>query len=201
MEEDWWLLSRRTRWKRDWKWLMSIKRTGVTLAWLIIAATVCAGCSTPSSGGTPPSSTVAVPHGWKTYTYGKATISVPSDWAVVSHYVCPDADGPGVVYLGPSENPGASCSPASFHHINTVTVTPLQLLPAGATYPSLCSGKVNGLRVYVGPCSSGNPRGIVIYSIPSLGLQAIGSGTSSEDVTGPGTGTVVGQVLHTLRHR
>jgi hypothetical protein len=178
---------------------MSIKRTGVTLASLVIAATVGAGCSTASSGGTPPSSTVAIPHGWKTYTYGKAKISVPSNWAVVTDYTCPDTVASGVLYLGPGNHPGASCSPSA--RIDSVTVTPLQPLPAGATYPSSCSVKMNGLRVYVGPCTSSNPGGIVIYWIPALGVQAYGMGTNTENVTGPGTGTAVGRVLHTLRRQ
>jgi len=176
---------------------MNIRRTGATVVSLVIAASLCAGCSTTSSGGTPPSSTVAVPSGWKTYAYGKAKISVPSNWAAVSDYTCPDTVSPGVLYLGPSKNPGDSCP--AYPRIDTVTVTPLQPLPAGASYPSLCSLKMNGLVVFVEPCTSSNPGGIVIYSIPSLGVRAEGTGTSSENVTGSGTGTVVGRVLHTLR--
>jgi hypothetical protein len=174
---------------------MSIRRAATTLASLLLAASVCAGCSGTSPVGTPPSSTV-VPPGWKTYTYGNARISVPSNWVVVTDYTCPDTVAPGVLYLGPSRNPGEVCpfTPS----IDTVTVTPL---PAGTPDQPQCPIQMNGLRVYLGPCSSSNPIAVVFYNIPSLGIRAEGMGTNSQNVTGSGTGTVVGQVLHTLRPR
>ncbi len=42
---------------------------------------------------------------------------------------------------------------------------------------------MNGLAVYVGPCTSSNAAGIVVYSIPALGVQAVGIGTLNENVT------------------
>ena len=175
---------------------MSVGRAATTLASLLLAASVCAGCSTTSSVGSPPNSSVAIPGGWKTYTYGKAKISVPSDWVVVTNYLCPDTVAPGALYLGPSKNLGEVCPQTP--SVDTVTVTPL---PAGAANQSQCTIKMNGLRVYLGPCSSSNPIGVVFYDIPSLGISAEGMGTSSQNVTGSGTGTAVGQVLHTLRRR
>jgi hypothetical protein len=168
------------------------------LALLLITAGVCAGCSTSGSAGAPPSSTIAVPHGWKTYTYGKAQISVPSNWAVMTNYPCPGSRSTGTLYLGPPKGPPYASCPADVGQANSVTLTPL---PAGALDQSQCAIKMNGLRVYVGPCSTSDAAGIVFYDIPSLGLRADGMGGSGENVTGPGTGTVVGQVLHTLRRR
>ncbi len=170
---------------------MSIRRAAAALASILLAASVCTGCSTTSSV-VPPSSTVPVPRGWKTYTYGKAKISVPRNWAVVTDYTCPDTVAPGVLYLGPSRNPGEVCP--FTRNIDTVTVTPL---PAGTSDQSQCIIKMNGLRVYLGPCGSSNPIGLAFYDIPSLGIRAKGGGSNGQ--TGPGT--VVHKVLQTLRLR
>jgi hypothetical protein len=176
-------------------------RSGIRPASLLIAAILLiavilgAACSlTTTTTGT--SATHLVPRGWKTYTYGRARISVPNDWAVVTNYNCPGSHPLGVLYLGPPQDPSASC-PFSGSQ-NSVTVTSIA---SGATYQSpLCSQiRVNGVRVFVGPCGSSNPGGLVIYWVPALGVEAIGMGIISENVTGPGTGTIVGQVLHTLR--
>jgi hypothetical protein len=177
---------------------MIIRRAATTLALLLIGATVGAAWSTTTSAGAPPSTTAAVPHGWKTYTYGKAQVSVPSDWAVRTNYLCPGSKSTGTLYLGPPKGPPYASCPADVGETNSVTVTPL---PAGAPDQSQCPIKLNGLRVYVGPCSTSDAAGIVLYDIPSLGVRAEGMGGSGENVTGPGSGTVVGQVLHTLRRR
>ena len=84
---------------------------------------------------------------------------------------------------------------------NTVTLTPI---PETATIgPLVCPPmrRMNGLRVSVGPCGSSDAAGLVIYLIPSLGVEAVGTGTSTENVTGAGEGTIVGRVLHTLRQK
>jgi hypothetical protein len=159
-----------------------------------------AGCSasTTSSGGPPSRSTVAIPDGWKTYTYGKAQISVPGDWAIMSNYLCAGLSSSGTLYLGPPKGPPYASCPSDSGQGDSVLVTPM---PAGTNDQSQCTIKINGLRVYFGPCGSSNAAGIVFYDIPSLGIRAVGMGGTSENVTGPGTGTVVGQVLHTLRPR
>jgi hypothetical protein len=118
-----------------------------------------------------------------------------NNWVVVTNYLCPDSRSIGTLYLGPSK--GAACSP-EIRQGNSVTVTPL---PAGTADQSQCSIRLNGLRVYFGPCTSSNAAGVIFYDIPSLGIRAEGMGRGNENVTGPGTGTVVGQVLHTLRRR
>lgn len=125
-----------------------------------VAAALCAGCSSTT---TAPSSSVAVPHGWKTYAYGKAKVSVPSDWVVVTHYICPGLVAPGALYLGPPQVLGASCVPGP--RIDSVSILPL---PGDANVPTTpaCTMTMNGLRVYVGPCTSSNPAGVIIYEIP-----------------------------------
>jgi hypothetical protein len=53
----------------------------------------------------------------------------------------------------------------------------------------------------VRPCATSDAAGIAFYDIPSLGIRTQGIGGRDENMTGPGSGTVVGQVLHTLRPR
>jgi hypothetical protein len=101
-------------------------------------------------------------------------------------------------HLGPPKGPPYASCPADAGQANSVTVTPL---PAGAPYQLQCAIKMNGLRVYVGPCSTSDAAGIVFYDIPSLGVRAEGMSGSGDKVTGLGTGTVVGRVLHTLRRQ
>jgi hypothetical protein len=84
--------------------------------------------------------------------------------------------------------------------INSVTIAPL--LPGSTFRQTACPPvKVNRLTVYIGPCSTSNAAGITEWSVPALEVQALGTGTASENVTGSGDGTVVGRVLHTLRRR
>ena len=179
---------------------MNSRRSGISLVPLVAAAAMCASCTstTASSGSTSPRSTVAVPHGWKTYTYDKARISIPSDWAVVTDYFCAGSTSVGTLYLGPPKGPPYASCPSDFRQGDSVTITPL---PAGTVDQSQCSIKMNGLRVHFGPCDSSNAAGVIFYDVPTLGVRAEGMGGRSENVTGPGTGTVVGQVLHTIRPR
>jgi hypothetical protein len=145
--------------------------------------------------------TGSIPRGWKTYTYGKAAISVPRTW-VVKHesYSCANNITPvsGTLFLL-SQSSSGLCVRSNFN-TNSVTISPL---PAGDTYRQpLCPPvKVNRLTTYIGPCSSSDAAGITIWSVPALGVQALGTGTASENVTGNGNGTVVGRILHTLRRR
>jgi hypothetical protein len=176
---------------------MHTKRIGAMLASFVIGASglgACSSTSTTAVSTTPVSA--AVPPGWKTVSFGKARISVPSTWTVEHGDRCPDHSVPGMLRLAPPTQGTQQC-PASFVDANTVS---LSLLQAGPNPTSWCPlVRINGLRVHVGPCRGTDPLGIVLYSVPSLGIYAAGTGTADENVTGPGTGTVVGQVLHTLR--
>jgi hypothetical protein len=179
---------------------MNSRLSGIALVSLVVAAAVCASCTskTVKSGNTSPRKTTTLPHGWKTYTYEQARISIPRDWAVVTNYLCAGLSSVGTLYLGlPKGPPYASC-PSDHGQGESVTITPL---PAGTADQSQCSFKMNGLRVHFGPCTSSNAAGVIFYDIPALGIRAEGRGRSNQNVTGPGTRTVVGQVLHTIRSR
>lgn len=175
---------------------MNIRRIGTTVAPLVIASIVLGPLFSVTTSATlrshHPSS---VPKGWKTYTYGKARISSTGDWAVERDSDCPIRSASGTLSLG---NPKRlSQCPDGFPNANLGMLSPLS---GGDHYNSLCPPiRVNGLDMNVGRCATSDAAGIVIYWVPALGVQAVGTGTNSENVTGPGTGTVVGRVLHTLR--
>ena len=137
-----------------------------------------------------------MPRGWKTYTYGEAEISVPGDWVVHQTYPCLDRAAPGTLELG--RPVVLSNCQAILRDATTVTLSPI---PTGAiNRSSVCPPReMNGQQVYVGPCTTSNPAGIVEYLMPALGVEAVGTGRNNENVTGPGATTVVGRVLHTLR--
>src|ERR1019366_1999536 len=67
---------------------------GVVVLPLLVAA--CSSSTTASSTTTA----VSIPSGWKTYTYGKMAIAVPSKWAVKHGTNCPNAAAPGTLLLG-----------------------------------------------------------------------------------------------------
>jgi hypothetical protein len=168
---------------------MNIRRIATILASLIVAATVCTACaSATTTEGRSTSHTVPVPSRWNTYAYAKAKISVPRNWAVIRDSNCPDASALGTLELGIPKvlSNCTEISPA----INTVT---LSSLTAGTNYKALsCSPvNVNELLVYVGPCSTSNAPGIIEWFIPTLGVEA----------TGTGSRTVVDRILHTLRRK
>lgn len=176
---------------------MNCRRSGNTLVMLVVAAAMFASCtSTRSSVKATLRSTVAVPHGWKTYSDGKARISVPADWAVLTNYFCAGSTSVGMLYLGPPKGPPYASCPSDVGQGDSVTITPL---PPGTADQPPCSFKMNGLRVHYGPCTSSNAAEVVFYDIPTLGIRAEGMGSRDQNVTGPGTGTVVGRVLHTIR--
>ena len=137
---------------------------------------------------------MAIPDGWKTYTYGKAHISVPNNWVVVRNGDCSIRSAPGTLNL---ESSGVPSCPAPPGDANDVTLTSL---PQGEHFSLRCSETINGLFASTGPCGgTSDTDGAISYVIPSLGVQAVGEGADDEDVTGPGQGAIVGRVLHTLR--
>jgi hypothetical protein len=174
--------------------------TRTALISLVVAAATGAWCTSTAggSGNTSLRKAVGIPRGWKTHTYEKARISIPSDWAVVTNYLCAGSRSVGTLYLGPPKGPPYASCPSDVGQGESVTITPL---PAGTADQSQCSFKMNGLRVHFGPCTSSNAAGVIFYDIPALGIRAEGVGSGNQNVTGPGTNTVVGQVLHTIRAR
>jgi hypothetical protein len=162
------------------------------VALIALGASACGSTTTTVATTTTPP-TASIPSGWKTYAYGKAKISVPPSWILVSSQGCAESSAPGVLALGAPRSL-ANCPVGG----NSIVVSSL---PSGdAKAMSLCPAiTVNGLRVHVLPCTGSNPRGIVQYLVPALGIEAVGAGAAGEDVTGPGADSIVGQVLHTLR--
>jgi hypothetical protein len=156
---------------------MSIRRAATTVALLLLAASVCAGCSTTSSVGTPPSSTVAVPHGWKTYTYGKMAIAVPSNWAVKHDTNCPNAAAPGTLLLG---LPAVIEQCAAFQYpMSVVTVSQLSSETSTTSVPvGQKPVTIKGIPVYLG---FGSPS-MVQWTVPSLDVQITGTGPDSSRV-------------------
>ena len=168
-------------------------RKVAAVALVAIGSAACGSSEVTAAATTQPKNDVTIPAGWKTYSYGQAKISVPERWQVATHKGCTNGSAPGLLVLG---------VPHVLTHcpvmVNTVYLQPLSsgtkdLL---AACPAIT---LNGLRVHVGPCSSSNASGLVNYSVPALNIEAVGTGTNSENVSGPGTTTVVGRVLHTLR--
>lgn len=165
--------------------------SGLGAVSLLVAG--CGGTTTASS-----STTISVPSGWTTHTYGKAAIAVPSDWTVVTDYLCYEPKGSGSLFLGPSKRPSVSCL-AYDPSVNAVIISPIEsgeIARASACEPPI---KVNGLVVYVTPCSTSNPAGMTVWTVPALGIRAIAS-QAGGSWTGSDPSTPVGRVLHTI-HR
>jgi hypothetical protein len=119
---------------------------------------------------------VTVPKGWKTYTYGKAAISVPGDWAVTYNSACPNTTAAGILLLGSST---VGC--VVYHYSPTsVAVTKIQASAENAlTNPTM----VNGTVVYV---QFGSPSRIV-WVIPALDVVVAASAPDAN------------RILHTIR--
>jgi hypothetical protein len=162
------------------------------VALLAVSASACGSATTSATSTTEPP-TASIPIGWKTYAYGRAKISVPPGWILVSSQGCADSSAPGVLALGAPRSL-ANCPVGG----NSIVVSSL---PSGdAKAMSLCPAiTVNGLRVHVLPCTGHRDKGIVQYLVPALGIEAVGAGATGEDVTGTGTDSIVSQALHTLR--
>jgi hypothetical protein len=167
------------------------------VALLALGAAAC-GSATTTGTTTAPATTptpvpVPVPPGWHSYRFARATISVPPGWVVDTDHGCGDPSATGVLALGDPTSL-ADCP------VDADSVEVSALTPAEERAVSLCPTiTVNGLAASILPCHNGTPTDIVEYLVPALGVEAVGSGTPGADVSGSGTQTVVGQVLHTLR--
>ena len=181
-------------------------RTGRRLVTGLLAVCVAsvglAACGTAdrtSTTATNPAAAVSTPRGWKTYVYEQAAISVPANWRVVTDHACPGPKGPGTLVLGlPSQSAVGCADSAQFAIADTVT---LATFPEAISDPGLGScapTPVNGLEVYIGPCSSSDAKGLIWWVVPALGVQAQGTQRGGRS-TGKLSTTVVGRVLHSLR--
>ena len=106
----------------------------------------------------------SIPNGWKTYTYGHAAISVPSNWVVKRNSDCPDARAPGTMLLGLPKVP-------QFCPLIPMSANYLEIVNAPDSNPKQVE-KVNGITVGIG---FGAPS-MITWTAPSLGIDIIGHG-------------------------
>jgi hypothetical protein len=129
--------------------------------------------------------------------YEQVAISVPSDWQVVTNYVCPEAQGPGTLFLGPSKDPEVFC-PEYRLDVDSVTVTSVPDAALPPPQVTCAPISVHGLAFDVEPCSSSDASGDTTWLVSGLGIEALATQGGGSSVGG-GSATVVGTVLHTLR--
>lgn len=183
------------------------ERTGRRLVAGLIA--VCVGsvgltaCGTAASTSpiiNHPAVARSTPQGWKTYAYEQTATSIPANWRVVTDYDgCPGAQAQGTLFLGPPKDSAVGC--AGLAQITVGDTVTLTSFPEAISDPKLSScalTRVNGLKVYVGPCSSSDAAGLTWWVVPALGVQAQATQRGGSPVRNEST-TVVGRVLHTLR--
>jgi hypothetical protein len=121
--------------------------------------------------------TVAVPEGWKTYTYGKAAVSVPGTWQVKRDTNCPNTAAPGALLLG---------YPKTIEYCPAYQSTASYLALIDRTDAAAGSGStapekpemINGVAVYVG---FGSPAALE-WTAPSLGIEIIGAGPLADRI-------------------
>jgi len=170
---------------------------GLVVGLLSILLGSCNSTSSASPNTTTRAATSTGPHGWKTYVYEQVAISVPSDWKVITNYVCPEAQSPGTLFLGPSKDPDVFC-PEYPLDVDSVTVTSVPEAALPPPQVTCAPISVHGLEVDVEPCSSSDASGDTTWLVSALGIEAQATQGGGSSVGG-GTATVVGKVLHTLR--
>jgi hypothetical protein len=160
---------------------------GGILAAVGMACALVAGPTVASARGIEQSSRShprSIPNGWRTYSYGWATISVPAAWAVRRDTDCPTTTAPGALLLGASK----ILSGCVLFHYQPHFVA-LTSIPAGegaASLPTTATPtEVNGVPVYV---LFGSPISLH-WEAPSLGVALAAAGPDAE------------RILHTLRAR
>jgi len=142
-----------------------------TLATLVLLGTACSNSTTASSANP----TVSIPSGWKTYTYGKVAIAVPSSWTVKHNTDCPNPAPAGALLLGASAEP-PSCLPTQ------MPSSVVRVLSAEPSAKRVSTDEkpvtINGIPVYVG---FGSPS-MDELTVPSLDVQVTGTGPDSSEV-------------------
>lgn len=143
-----------------------------------------------------PGQSVMIPQTWRSYTFGRVWISAPADWTVLHDDNCPGLSSVGALELGLPADGSESC-PSGMANRDVVRVS---TLPRGDPLVDSCPRiPIHGLEVTVTPCTSSNPAGAVLYLIPTLGVEALGTGGVDDNVTGPVARSLVDRVLHTIR--
>lgn len=112
---------------------------------------------------------VSVPKGWKSYSYGGITVSVPQSWAVKHNTNCPNTSAPGALLLG-YPKVLEDCANYEFS-LNFVAI--YRLYPTKTTTPTPIM--VNSLPVDALRASTN----YTVWSVPSLGIEMTGEGAQS----------------------
>ena len=153
--------------------------------WRLIGLIACSMILAAYGGATSASATTTtasvVPHGWKSYNYGKATISVPSSWSVMRNASCPGNNGSGVLILGvPTPQSGCQSIPASRSYV--IVSSPDNAPTATGTAKHMFE-TINGVSVNI----DSNTTAPSVWDAPSLDVRIVGNGPDGN------------KVLHTLR--
>ncbi len=168
--------------KTDIRWHCRQRRTAGVLLVAVSLPLLLAACSSSTTSSST-TTTVSIPAGWKTYTFGRMAIAVPSSWAVKHNTNCPNAAAPGALLLGVP--PVLINCPAFGYPATVVTVSQLSSATSTTTVPvGQKPVTVNGVPVYVG---FGSPSSLD-WTVPSLDVRIFGMGPDTS------------QVMHTL-HR
>jgi len=151
------------------------KRIGALLASLLLAAGALGACSsTTARGGSTR---------WNTYSYDNAKISVPSNWNVVRQGTCPTMVQHGTLILGLLPKRIVGCALGDYTK-NLVTVTSLapSYLPGDVCLTAVVVNQLSETET----CNANGTLGTVFVDVPSLHVEASGSGPEAS------------RVLHTL---
>jgi hypothetical protein len=141
---------------------------------LIAASALGAGSSTTATG----SST-----SWKTYSYDNAKISVPANWNVIRHGSCPTMVEHGTLILGLLPKQIVGCALDDYtKNLVTLTSLPLSYVPGDVCLTAVVVNQLSETET----CNANGTLGTVFVDVPSLQVEASGSG--------PGAS----RVLHTL---
>ena len=117
------------------------------------------------------SRTVAIPRGWRTYSYASALISVPADWAVERNDPCPHSVATGLLVLG--SPPGYDC-PEEGPPENHLELT-AEFMTTGPQRSPSAIENINGLQVDIFASTSKE----LVGDVPSLGLEISATGSDS----------------------
>ena len=140
-----------------------------------IMAVVNQASASPRTGEQTTGLSASIPGGWKTLTFGQASISVPPRWAVKHNTNCPTTDAPGALLLGGAPT---SC-PAYRSGLNAVSVTTIPAdVRAGSPPTGAVSRTVNGVPIWV---QFGSPISLV-WLAPSLGVEISASGSQASRI-------------------
>jgi hypothetical protein len=154
---------------------------GRRLAGVVVVVSICAGLagcggngsSAPSVTGT----TVSSHAGWKTYTYDKIALDVPSSWLVRYGDACPSGARGGELVLGVDAYectaPPGYRGPSSYVQVSQLGPETSTTVSAGEKPET-----ISGIPICPGPDSPP----LIVWNVPSLDIQISLRGPDSNDV-------------------